>query len=310
MAIAGVVAGQYGSKIVDKTYSKTWLVKWYLETDFRNVASTTYESDLKQGHSLRIRIKPDITINDYTANADITFEMPTTTYVDMDIDQAKYFAVKEDKVETQQSDMDNKSAWLDDGMKRMEIEVEKDCYSLWYTEADANNSGAAAGTAGIYNLGTKAAPVLLTDVNITEYIGLHANVLDDKDVPEDMRNIVVPKWVRNLIALSPEFIKANESGDKVTAARDRYIGKIMGFKVYVSNNLDVETNGGAGTEVVTNIFSAHKSALQFAGQLDIEGAVDFEKTFGTGNKALFVYGRKCTKADGVTHGVVSQGAGA
>jgi hypothetical protein len=310
MAVAGVIAGQYGSKIVDKTYSKTWLIKWYLQTDFKQVSSTQYEADLKQGHNLRIRIKPDITINEYTANTDITFEMPTTTFVDMEIDQAKYFAVKEDKIETQQADMDNKSAWIDDGMKKLEIAVEKDCYSVWYTEAAATNSGATAGAAAIYNLGTKVAPVLLTKDNITEYIGLHANVLDDQEVPEEMRNMVVPKWVRNLIVLSPEFKAANETGDAKTAIRDRFIGEIMQFKIYVSNNLDVETDGGTGTEVVTNIFSAHKSSLQFAGQLDIEGAVDFEKTFGTGNKALFVYGRKTTKADGLSHGVITQGSGA
>ncbi len=79
MAVAGVVAGQYGTKIQDITYAKTWLVKWYLQTDFREITSTTYQADLKQGHQLKIRIKPDVTINTYTANQDITFENPTTT---------------------------------------------------------------------------------------------------------------------------------------------------------------------------------------------------------------------------------------
>ncbi len=307
MAIAGVVAGQYGSKIVDKTYSKQWLVKWYLQTDFRNITSTTYESDLKQGHSLRIRIKPDVTINTYTANTDITFEMPTTTYVDMDIDQALYFAVKEDRVETQQADMDNMSAWLDDGMKRLEIAVEKDCYSLFPTEADAQNSGVAAGAAGVYDLGSKSAPVVLTKDNITEYIGRHALVLDDQEVPEEDRNIVLPKWCRNLIVLSPEFEKANETGDKVTAVRDRYIGRIMGFKVYLSNNLLVEADGGVGfDEIVTSIFAAHKTAAQFAGQLDIDEDVSLEKQFANAKKSLFVYGRKVTSATGVTAGYIKQ----
>ena len=310
MAIAGVVAGQYGTKIQDITYAKSWLVKWYLQTDFRMVSSTTYEADLKQGHQLDIRLKPDVTINTYTANADITFENPTTATVRMTIDQALYFATAEDRVETQQADMDNRAAWMEDGMKQMEITVEKDCYELWPTEAAASNSGATAGAAGIYNLGTKAAPVLLTKDNITEYIGRHASTLDDTEVPDAERNIVVPKWVRNLIVLSPEFKAANETGDSVTAIRDRYIGKIMEFKVYLSNNLFVETNGGAGTEIVTNIFSGHKSAIQFAGQLDISSTVEREARFDAGNKALFVYGRKVTKDDGITAGVVSQGSGA
>jgi hypothetical protein len=292
MAITGVLPQQYGSKIQDITYSRKWLAKWYLETDFRQIASTTYQDELQQGHQLEIRIKPTITINPYTANADIVFEKPLTETVRMVIDQALYFAVEEDKVETQQADMDNQSAWVEDGMKQLEIAVEKDCYSYWYTEAHAQNAGDKAGYAGVYNLGTVSEPVVLTKDNITEYIGYHANVLDDWNVPEEDRNIVVPKWVRNLIVLSPEFVKANESGDSKTAARDRYIGKMMGFKVYVSNNLDVNVNGGDGDDIVTNIFSAHKAALQFAGQLDLSEKVERESRFASGNKALFVYGRK------------------
>jgi len=308
MAIAGVVAGQYGSKIQDKSYANQFLVKWYLRTDFREISSTTYESDLKQGHSLRIRIKPDVTINTYTANADIDFENPATTYIDMDIDQALYFAVAEDKVETQQADMDNLSAWVEDGMKQLEKTVEKDCYSLWYTEANAQNAGATAGADGNYDLGTKALPVVITVDNIIEYLSRHALVLDDSEVPRDQRNIVVPTWFATMVARSPEFDKANQTGDGETSLRDRYVGKTMGFKIYESNNLKKEADGGTGDDTVWNIFSAHKSALQFAGQLNISASVEREARFDKGNKALFVYGRKCTKDDGVTHGVITNKA--
>jgi len=305
MAVTGVVAGQYGTKIPDVNYGKTWLVKWYLKTDFRNITSTTYESDLQVGHTVRIRIKPDITINTYTANAAITFERPTTTKVDMVIDQALYFATAEDKVETKQSDMDNRAAWLDDGMKKMEIAVENDCYGVFYTEANAQNAGATAGADGNYNLGTKALPVVVTKANIVNYIGLHALALDDFDVPDEDRNIVLPKWCRNLIAESDEFKAANETGDAKTALRDRFIGSVQGFKIYLSNNLTKEADGGTGDDIVYNIFAAHKASLQFAGQLKVEGSVDFEKEFGTGDKALFVYGRKATENTGVTHGVIT-----
>jgi hypothetical protein len=305
MAVAGVVAGQYGTKIQDITYAKTWLVKWYLQTDFREITSTTYQADLKQGHQLKIRIKPDVTINTYTANADITFENPTTTTVLMAIDQALYFAVAEDKVETQQADMDNLSAWVEDGMKQMEITVEKDCYALFPTEAAAQNAGATAGVDGAYDLGTKALPVVITKANVVEYISRHALVLDDSDVPREMRNLVVPHWMATLIARSDEFDKANQTGDDETSLRDRYVGRVMGFKVYESNNLDKEVDGGTGDDTVWNIFSAHKSALQFAGQLDISGTVEREARFDKGNKALFVYGRKCTKADGIVHGIIT-----
>lgn len=246
------------------------------------------------GDVVHIRTTPSITIRKYRKGQKLQYETPEPEIVDLTIDQGNYWAFCDDDVDKHQADYAYIENWTRDASSQMKIEIDTDVLGTIYTDAHAANQGVAAGVKeGNINLGASGGnSVPLTADNIISVLVDCGTVLDEQNVPEEDRFIVLPPWACGLIQKS-DMQDASHAGDSETMVRSGRLGVIARFTIYQSNLLATEMDG---TTRVTNIIFGHKSALTFASQLvKNEGPMRAESTFGNLYRGLQVYGYEVIK---------------
>lgn len=307
MAVYPVETGQadYGSNGTSRFIPQIWsgklIEKLYARTCFAEIANTDYEGEIKnQGDTVIIRTTPTLTIRDHKMGATLTYEQPESAPVELRIDKGKYFAFECDDVAAYQSDIKLMDSWSEDGGQQMKISIDTSVLATIYADAGAENAGATAGAkSAAYNLGTAAAPVTLTKDNVLDYIADIGSVLDEQNVPEDGRWLVIPAWVKNLLKKS-DLRDAGITGDGTSVIRNGKIGVLDNFTTYVSNNMSVV--GGN-----TNIVFGHKKSLTFASQLTKLETLKNPNKFGNLIRGLNVYGYKVIDPKAMGHLVAKKG---
>ena len=295
----------YTGVFIPTIWSGKLIEKFYDATVLAAISNSDYEGEISnQGDKVVIRTKPTITINDYEANQALAVERPSSNIVELLIDQGKYFNTILDDVMEVQADLNQLSMWADDASEQMKITIDTDVLAYMSTEMVAENSGAAAGRlSGNIDLGTNAAPVEIIDrvgkgfdgVEVVDLITRMAQVLDEQNIPESNRWLVIPAWMAASIKRS-ELRDASLTGDGVTMLRNGRLGMIERFTVYMSNLLPTAASTGGNAATVTNVYAGHSHGLTFASQLTKMETLRGESTFGTYLRGLQVYGRKVTDA--------------
>ena len=267
-------------------FSGKLLTKFYASSILAAVSNTEYEGEIKKyGDTVKIRQTPDITISDYNKGQVLTNEQPTSTSVELYINKGKYWSFVTDDVDDVQTDIKGYVGyWTDDASKQMVITVETEVYVDIGSDAHADNSGVAAGAISeSYNLGSAAVPVVITRTNIVEKIVEFGAVLDEQNIPDDGRFLIIPVWMSSLLKTS-DLKQAYLTGDSTSPIRNGLIGSIDRFNIYVSNLLYIPDY----TEVV---FGSPK-ALTFATQITKTKMQDNPDGFGMLYRGLQVYGYK------------------
>lgn len=301
----GFIPEIWSGKLVEKFYDSTVLAA---------IANTDYEGEIKnQGDKVKIRTKPTITIRDYKADGNLTLERPSGSNVSLDIDQGKYFNTILDDVMDVQSDLDNMSIWADDAAEQMKIVIDTAVLlGMLGTPASANK-GATAGriSAGI-NLGVTTTPLVVVarspavgQVEIIDVILRLGQVLDEQNIPETGRWIVMPAWAATLIKMS-ELRQAYLSGDSVSILRNGRLGMIDRFTLYVSNLLPAGVAGGLAAGEYA-MYAGHPHGLTFATQVSKVETLRSEMTFGNILRGLQVYGYKVIDHTAVTQAIIAKG---
>jgi len=309
----------YSGTFIPTLWSGKLLAKFYQNTMLSEICNTDYEGELKnQGDTIRIRTAPSISIQDYTAGMNLVTETPEPIYQDMQINKGKYFSVQTNDVLAQQSDMNLMNMFTEDAAKQLKIAIENEVfYNSFITEgAAAANSGATAGaiSAG-YNLGTDVAAS--TKANILSTILQMSAVLDEQNVPEDGRFLVITPNQRNAL-MSSNIAQAYFTGDQSSVIRTGKIGMLDRFTVYVSNLLprgaaDEAWNDGLGSLTPgasasavdrTMMVAGTKHAISFAATISKTETLRNQDDFGDKVRGLAVYGRKVVKDDALVTAVV------
>ena len=217
----------YHGTFIPEIWSGKLIEKFYAATVLSAIANTDYEGEIKNmGDVVHIRTKPTITIGDYQVNMDLVIQRPSSNIVDFTIDNAKYFNLALDDVMELQSDINLLSLWSDDAAEQLKIVIDTQTLSLIDAGVDAANKGVTAGKISLnINLGTAGAPVAVTPVNIVDSIVDMGNVLDEQNIPETGRWLVIPPWVAALIKKS-DLRNASISGDGVSMTRNGRLGMI------------------------------------------------------------------------------------
>jgi hypothetical protein len=301
-AYAGIFIPQiWSSKLVDKFYDATVLAA---------IANTDYQGEIqKYGDTVKIRTRPDVTIADYVPDQALAVTRPSSNLVSLNIDQAHYFNTILDDIYKVQSDIDLMNQWSIDASERMKIRVDTNVLASMPLAAHADNVGATAGRiSNDINIGAALAPVpvvsrgaVLPKRDILDYILDLAQVLDEQNVPETGRFLIVPSWATSMLKKS-ELRDASLTGDGVSPLRNGRIGMIDRFTIYASNLMP--TTGNANEYY---IFAGTKSALTFAAQMTEMETLRAESTFGTLMRGLMVYGFDPIKTEALAVGVVSKG---
>jgi hypothetical protein len=302
-----------GTFFIPEIWSGKLIEKFYASTVLAAISNTDYEGEIKNhGDKVHIRTKPTITIKDYKADGSLELERPTGNEVQLLIDKGKYFNLILDDVMAIQSDLDVMSMWSDDAGEQLKIVIDQDVLLNILGQAAAENRGATAGkiTAGI-NLGVTGSPLALVadapttgQVTILDAILRLGQTLDEQNIPETGRWIVLPTWAATLVKRS-ELRQAYLSGDGVSMLRNGRIGMVDRFTLYTSNLLPFGVPAGlAAGEFV--IYGGHSHALTFASQITKVETLRSEMTFGQIMRGLQVYGYKVLDGTALAQAIVTK----
>lgn len=277
---SGVGAMQY----IPVIFSGKLLTKFYATSILASVSNTEYEGEIKKyGDTVKIRQTPTITIRDYSKGQVLTNEQPTSSSVELYINKGKYWSFVTDDVDDVQTDIKGYVGnWTDDASKQMVITVETEVYAHIGSDAHTDNQGVSAGkVSSSYNLGSAAVPFVITRTNVLEKIVEFGAVLDEQNIPDDGRFLIIPVWMSSLLKTS-DLKQAQLTGDAKSPIRNGLIGQIDRFNIYVSNLLYMPS--------YTEVLFGHTKALTFATQITKTKVQDNPDGFGMLYRGLQVYG--------------------
>lgn len=315
-AFAGVnVSGSF----IPTLWSAKLNQKFYKSTVFGEIANTSYEGEISGlGDKVVINNRPDITISDYQVGTSLSYQVPAPSTVELPIDRAKYFAFNVNDVVEHQSQPKLMDMFSDDAAMQMKIAIDTSVLlgtatkqGIW-NDVPAANQGATAGAiSGGYNLGTATAPVALTASNVLATLTALAGALDEQNIPETERWLLIDPLTRQILMQS-NLAQAQFMGDDKSMVRNGKIGMIDRFTVYVTNNLpkaaaaqDYFGAAAAGTAKRRLIMAGHKSAVTFASQMTKMETVRNPSDFGDYVRGLNVYGYKTIIPTGLASALVA-----
>lgn len=284
---------QYSGTFVPEIWSGKLLVKFYAATVIAAITNTDYEGEIKDiGDKVIIRTVPDIVIRDYAKGQSLQIQRPESPNVELEIDKAKYFNFICDDIDKHQTDIALMDSWSRDASQQMKIVVDTGFLADVYADADSSNKGASAGAvSGGIDLGATGAPVAISKANVLDFIVDVGTVLDEQNIPEEDRWMVLPPWMCGTIQKS-DLKDASLAGDGTSILRNGRIGMIDRFTIYDSNLLTSVTDGAY---LAFHAMAGHKSAISFAAQMTKMESLRAESTFGTLVRGLNVYGYEVLK---------------
>jgi hypothetical protein len=293
---------QYSGNFIPEIWSGKLQAKYYKTTVFSEIANNDWEGEIKgQGEKVNIRTIPTISIRSYAKGDNLTNDVPDSSPIELLIDKGKYFAVVLDDVDSVQADVKLMDMFTNDATEQMKIAIDADVLSGVKALAATANKGATAGAlSGNINLGTDASPRALTKSNVLDLILDMGQVLDEQNVPETGRWLVIPAWMGAMIKGS-ELRQAYLTGDSQSTLRNGKIGMIDRFTVYLSNNLPKTADGDS------YIMAGTKDAISFASQMTNVETLRAQSTFGNIVRGLNVYGYNVTKPEALVNAVVVKG---
>lgn len=310
----------YSGTFIPTIWSGKLLKKFYQATLFGAIANTDWEGEIKNfGDTVRINTIPDIVVKDYKAGQQLEYDVPNPEVIDLVVDKGKYFAVNIEDVMKKQSQIPFQDLVSNEAAHRMKEAIDFDVIHSSFFGTDgklkthakglgavyAANQGATAGAvSGQYNLGTDTAPVALTQDNILSSITLLGSVLDEANVPEEGRYLVISPYDRYLLMNSP-LTQANMMGDSQSVLRNGRIGRIERFDIYVSQSCPVgaaDKGWGKGSAVTVSgakarhmIWAGTKAGISFASQITKVEMLRNPTSFGNLMRGLNIYGSRITQ---------------
>lgn len=305
--------GLSGAGFIPEIWSGKMIEKFYASTVLAAISNTDYEGEIKaHGDKVHIRTKPTITIKTYLADAALELERPQGGQVILNIDQGQYFNTILDDVMNIQSDINLMSVWSDDAAEQMKIVIDKAVLLGIKDQADPANRGLTAGKiTGAVNLGVTGTPLALVpnsptagQVDVLDMVLRLGQVLDEQNIPETGRWIVMPTWAAVLIKRS-ELRQAYLSGDSVSMLRNGRLGMVDRFTLYTSNLIPFGTAAGlAAGEFI--VYAGHAHGLTFASQMTKMETLKSELAFGQLMRGLQVYGYKVIDGTALAQAIVTK----
>ncbi len=314
----------YAGIFIPEVWSGKLVEKFYEATVLGAIANTDYEGEIKnKGDTVQIRSRPDVTIADYESDMDLVVTRPSVAKQALTIDKGKYFNLALDDVMEIQADIDQLSIWAEDASEAMKIAVDTDVL-LDVTDIagagsniDSDNRGNSAGAiSGDLEIGTDAAPQFVSGAGAGDFSGDAAGsaekivdfiiscgqVLDEQNIPENSRFLVIPAWLAARIKRS-DLRDASLAGDGTSILRNGRLGMIDRFTIYLSNLL----LPGTGTATAYPVLFGTTAALTFAAQFTKLETLRSERSFSNLLRGLQVFGYRVVNGVALGLGHVSKG---
>ncbi len=297
--VAGQTTNSYTTNFIPEIWSGKLQVKFYQSTVLGEITNNDWEGEITgQGDKINIRTIPTITIRDYTKGLNLTNEVPISTPTTLSIDHGKYFSVVVDDIDKAQSDLALIDMFTNDAAQQMKIAIDGAVLNdIKGAAANANKGATAGASSANINLGTDATPFSFSKVTALDCILNMGLALDEQNVPEDGRWLVIPAWAAALIKGS-DLRQAYLTGDDTSILRNGKLGMIDRFTVYVSNNLPKTADNDY------YIMAGTRDAVSFASQITDVETLRSTSTFGNIMRGLNVYGYKVVKPEALINAVI------
>jgi hypothetical protein len=210
-------------------------------------------------------------------NVSVTAYAGTVNYEELDdaskellIDKKAYAAVSIDDVDNVQS----KPKLLSKLSERMAYGMAN------YIDADI---ASLYSSAGITVTGNTGSPTNVTSATTISLFSGANRELDEANAPQEGRVAVIPPWLKEKMVLA-KIIRDTDNSATVT---NGFVGRFLGFDVYVSNNVS-----HSGTTWYAPMFFIRDMTIGFVSQLNKVEALRAESSFEDKMRALTIYGRK------------------
>lgn len=311
----------YSGTFIPSLWAAKMNAKFYAASVYAAISNTDWEGEISgMGDKVIINNIPSISISNYTVGGELTYQAPTPNTMELVVDHGKSFAFTVNDVLNYQAKPELMETFSNDASEQLRVAIDSDILLNIYANTTYGfavatatqggpspvtvNAGLTAGVkSGAFNMGSDTAPVALTGANVLQKILEMASVLDEQNVPESDRFLVIDPLTRTLL-LQSNVGQAMFMGDATSPVRNGMIGKIDRFTVYVSNQLPTAT---AGHDYLGNvlasalkrrlIYAGHKSAITFASQMTKTETLRNPKDFGDLVRGLQVYGYRVIKPE-------------
>jgi hypothetical protein len=239
---------------------------------FGNLVNRNVEGEIKFGRSVHIPELGALTASAYTGS--VTYgSIPDADRVLL-IDQKPIVAVEIDDIGKVQS----KPELVAPLMRQMSDAIQQ------YVDDYIGSLYAGAGiTTG---LGDDTTEIEINSANVLTYLTMIGQKMTENNVPKAGRWIVIPPWFETKLLLA----KLTKDTDNSKALADGFFGKVCGFDVYTSNNVD---NDGSTYHVLAGV----SDSITFAGQLEKVEALRLTDKMSDGLRSLYVFGAKVVRAN-------------
>lgn len=275
-------------------YAKAFLARFYADSIAGVITSQDIiPAELRQcGDQVTFRVAPVGEIFDYINNQDLEVSTLNTEYKTMVVKRGKYWNLKLSYVDEKRTC--NIKEYVNEFMENSTYLLRQHIDYEILTEApllaSPYNKGVKAGLkSGAYNLGQLGDPVALTKDTFLTKISHISTVLDEQNVPERGRYIVLPTMAKSLFYANPLLNNAAAAGTGKAVLLSQQFMDIAGFKVYFTNNMPMYYDAKAGKQTFL-ILAGFKEAIGFITQLTKQEVIDKDpRSFDKYWRALTIY---------------------
>lgn len=260
-----------------------------------NLLNRDFEGDINQaGDSVKINSIGRVTIGTYTKNTDIAApETLDDSQQMLVIDQQRYFNFQIDDVDKAQQrpklmrDAMMEAAW---GLADAADAAVATALEAGVATASPDNTLTAATSVGTGATDDDAYEILV-DLGVR---------LDESNVPQTGRWVVIPPWYHGMLVKDPRFVSFGTQ-QNLERLKNGQIGEAAGFVIAKSNNVPVSSSA-------YTIIAGHSVAATFAEQVPPNNLEAFrpELRFADAMKGLHVYGYKVTRPYALASVVATQ----
>lgn len=245
---------------------------------FVAVANRNYEGMItKMGDTVHMLQLGDVTIKNYTKNADIDppeeLQDASTLLV---IDQGKYFNFAVDDVDKFQANIE----FMQEATRRAAYTLRNlvdEYFAGMYEQAGIK----------LY----KAAPVDVNSLNVEDVFIELKEKMNKADVPTENRFAVIPAWLTSSLIRAGLVTKTSND----TLFANGLVDNVMGFSLRESNNVHQTTpTTDQGAHIMAGVIG---QSLTFAEQILKTEAYRPERRFADAVKGLHIYGGKVARPD-------------
>ena len=269
-----------------------------------SVANRNYEGMITQmGDTVHVTSIGAPTINTYDKSIDITIEDLSDSDTELVINQGKYFAFRVNDVDKVQAAGNFQGPATDQAGTGLKDALDAYIAGLYYAGADSANK---VGRVTVWD-GVDFTVPATGQKTAYDVLALLKAKLDAQSVPTVGRYAILDAATGGALAYDKRLTSVAHSGSDQTL-RNGVIGRVQGFDVMVSNN--VQLVGGSGADKSDRVIVAGvPGAVSVAQQILETEALRDGNRFADIVRGLSVFGGKVMMPKGIATATVTVAAG-